>query len=87
MIQKTEPAQTMRTIFLLFLLCVASLGAAAESATITIQAGKRLGRIEPLLYGQFMEHLGHCINGGVFEPGSPLSDGQGFRRDVLEKVR
>ena len=60
---------------------------AAEPATITVHADQSLGRIEPLLYGQFIEHLGRCINGGVFEPGSPLADKDGFRRDVLEKVR
>ena len=60
---------------------------AALSATITVQTDQRLGRIEPLLYGQFIEHIGRCINGGIFEPGSQLSDTNGFRRDVLEKVR
>jgi alpha-N-arabinofuranosidase len=60
---------------------------AALPATITVQADQRLGRIEPMLYGQFIEHLGCCINGGIFEPGSPLADTNGFRRDVLAKVR
>ena len=35
----------------------------------------------------FVEHLGRCIYGGLFEEGSPLSDERGFRRDVLEAVR
>lgn len=78
----------MRQRFCLALLSlVVCHASAAESATITIQADQRTGRIEPMLYGQFIEHLGRCINGGIFEPGSPLSDTNGFRRDVLEKVR
>jgi alpha-N-arabinofuranosidase len=40
-----------------------------------------------MLYGQFIEHLGTCIDGGLFDPGSPLSDADGFRRDVMEKAR
>jgi alpha-N-arabinofuranosidase len=62
------------------------LSAAAQTATITVQADKPGVQISPQLYGQFIEHLGRCINGGIFEPGSPLSDTNGFRRDVLEKV-
>ncbi len=38
---------------------------AALAATITVQTDQRLGRIEPMVYGQFIEHLGPCINGGV----------------------
>jgi alpha-L-arabinofuranosidase len=43
--------------------------------------------ISPLLFGQFIEHLGRCISGGLYEEGSPLSDEHGFRTDVLEKVK
>lgn len=64
-----------------------ALVAASDPASITVQADKPGARIEPMVYGQFIEHLGRCINGGIFEPGSPLADENGFRRDVLEKVR
>ena len=30
--------------------------------------------------------MGRCIDGGIFDEDSPLSDSRGFRRDVLEKV-
>ena len=39
------------------------------------------------IFGNFIEHLGRCIYGGIFEEGSPLSDARGFRRDVLEAAR
>ena len=39
------------------------------------------------IYGNFVEHLGRCIYGGLYEPGSPLSDEKGYRRDVLEATR
>ena len=45
------------------------------------------GRISPLIYGQFIEHMGRCIYGGVYAPDSPLSDERGFRRDVLDAMR
>ena len=39
------------------------------------------------MFGGFIEHLGRCIYGGVFDEGSPLSDARGFRTDVLEAAR
>jgi alpha-N-arabinofuranosidase len=77
----------MKTI-IAFALCYAAFPLrAAPEATITVRADQRLGRVSPMLYGQFIEHLGSCIDGGLFEPGSALSDTNGFRRDVLEKAR
>jgi alpha-N-arabinofuranosidase len=35
----------------------------------------------------FVEHLGRCIYGGLYEEGSPLSDDRGFRKDVLGLLR
>ena len=43
--------------------------------------------ISPLLYGQFIEYLGRCINGGLYDEKSNLSDANGFRKDVLQKVQ
>ncbi len=39
------------------------------------------------LLGSFLEHLGRAVYQGVYEPGSPLADSSGFRKDVLEEVR
>ena len=36
-----------------------------------------------MIYGNFIEHLGRCITGGIFEENNPLSDSNGFRKDVL----
>lgn len=32
-------------------------------------------------------HMGRCIYGGIYDPGNPLSDGQGFRKDVIEALQ
>jgi alpha-N-arabinofuranosidase len=34
-----------------------------------------------------VEHLGRCVYGGIYEPGHPTADAQGFRGDVLALVR
>jgi len=56
-------------------------------ATVRIDPARRVGALDPNVYGQFIEHLGRCIYGGIYEPGSPLADAAGFRTDVLEAVR
>jgi alpha-N-arabinofuranosidase len=39
------------------------------------------------LFGAFLEHLGRAVYTGVYEPGSPLSDKRGFRKDTLAEVK
>jgi alpha-N-arabinofuranosidase len=56
-------------------------------ARIKIDFDRRLGQVDRNIYGGFVEHLGRCIYGGIFEEGSPLSDERGFRKDVLEGAR
>ena len=55
--------------------------------SLRIDPDRRVGEVHPMVFGHFIEHLGRCIYGGVYEPGSPLADEHGFRTDVLEAVR
>ena len=55
-------------------------------ARIKIDLERTIGRVDPRIYGGFIEHLGRCIYGGVYEEGSPLSDERGFRTDVMAAV-
>jgi alpha-N-arabinofuranosidase len=55
--------------------------------TIALDTRRRIDAIDPLIYGNFIEHLGRCIYGGVYDPGSPLADANGFRKDVIEASR
>lgn len=47
----------------------------------------KLADIDDRIYSAFIEHMGRAIYGGVYEPGHPLADENGFRRDVLELVK
>ncbi|KAI1815707.1 glycoside hydrolase superfamily [Poronia punctata] len=58
-----------------------------ETALIEIDAAKRLSKIDPMTYGGFTEHMGRCIYGGIYDPGNPLSDSDGFRKDVIDALR
>ena len=46
-----------------------------------------IGTTHPCLFGGFIEHLGRCVYGGLFEPGHRTADARGFRQDVLALVR
>ena len=39
------------------------------------------------LFGSFLEHLGRAIYEGVYDPGSKLSEANGFRKDVISEIR
>ena len=62
---------------------------AEESRTAVISAdrARAVGTVDPRLYGSFVEHLGRAVYGGIYEPGHPSADEEGFRADVLEQVR
>lgn len=39
------------------------------------------------VFGTFVEHLGRCVYGGIYEPGHPTADENGFRGDVMALTR
>ncbi|WP_261165430.1 alpha-N-arabinofuranosidase [Microbacterium sp. Marseille-Q6965] len=56
-------------------------------ARITIDRDFTIADVPRRLFGSFVEHMGRCVYTGIFEPGHPQADENGFRRDVLELVR
>lgn len=56
-------------------------------ATIRLDTEYTVGEIDPRIFSGFLEHLGRAVYEGVYEPGNPLSDADGFRTDVLEALR
>jgi len=52
-----------------------------------IRGPPEIGVVDPRLFGSFIEHLGRAIYGGIYEPGHPSADSEGFRTDVLELVK
>jgi alpha-N-arabinofuranosidase len=60
---------------------------APSRAHIIADTTRVIGDIDPKIYGNFVEHLGRCVDGGVFQEGSRLSDANGYRKDVLDAVK
>ncbi|GFZ94674.1 arabinosylfuranosidase ArfA [Nesterenkonia alkaliphila] len=58
-----------------------------HQARITLDKDFTVAEVPRRLFGSFVEHLGRCVYTGIFEPGHPAADSQGFRQDVLELVR
>jgi alpha-N-arabinofuranosidase len=58
-----------------------------NTAHLTLRADTTIGPINPRIYGSFIEHLGRAVYDGIYEPGHPLADEQGFRTDVIELVK
>ncbi|HWJ71533.1 MAG TPA: alpha-N-arabinofuranosidase [Kaistia sp.] len=46
-----------------------------------------LSDLDRRVFGAFVEHMGRCVYGGIYEPGHATADEQGFRGDVLDLTR
>ncbi|TGX82172.1 alpha-N-arabinofuranosidase [Palleniella muris] len=62
--------------------------ATAQDVTVTVHAGQGKEKIHKEIYGQFAEHLGTCIYGGLWVgPESEIPNEDGYRTDVLNALK
>jgi alpha-L-arabinofuranosidase len=64
-----------------------SSAASGDAVRLYIDSRRTISPIDHNLFGSFLEHLGRAIYEGIYDPGSKLSDGNGFRKDVMDEVR
>ncbi|MDH2427326.1 alpha-N-arabinofuranosidase [Sphaerisporangium sp. TRM90804] len=57
------------------------------SASLTLDPASTVAPVRRRTFGTFVEHLGRCVYTGIYEPGHPAADEDGFRRDVLALAR
>ena len=50
-----------------------------KKTEICIDREFRTGEVDERIFGSFIEHLGRAVYGGIYQPGSPLADEEGFR--------
>ncbi len=77
---------------ILITMCLSAVACAVSAQTevrMTLHDESHSGRIIPReIYGQFAEHLGRCIYGGIWVgEDSPIPNERGYRVDVLEALR
>lgn len=56
-----------------------------EMASIDVSLQRVLSSINPMTYGGFLEHMGRCIYGGIYDPDNKNGavDENDFRKDVI----
>lgn len=64
----------------------AAASSTANPTRIYVDSRRTLAPIDRNLFGSFLEHLGRAIYEGIYHPGSPLSDANGFRKDVMKEI-
>lgn len=57
------------------------------ASRIQIHLDRATHTIDRKIYGLFAEHLGRCIYEGIYQENSPLSDAEGFRKDVQKALK
>jgi alpha-L-arabinofuranosidase len=86
---------------LLVLIAALPLTLGAQTAIIKIDTDRVIGTIDPKIYGVFMEPINfngkrmglpdtvsfNTLYGPLYNPASPLADGNGFRKDYVEAGR
>jgi len=90
-----------RTLFLILALALLSPSVHAKQAVIRIDVDRKIGDIDPKIYGVFMEPIhfdpqifgiedaepGNTLYGTLYDPESPLANEDGFRTDFIEAGR
>jgi len=59
----------------------------SEVVRVYLDPRRTVAPLDRNLFGSFLEHLGRAIYEGIYDPGSKLSDANGFRKDVMGEVR
>jgi alpha-N-arabinofuranosidase len=55
---------------------------------VTVRAGSEIGVVRPEFHGQFAEHLGSCVYGGIWVgKKSPIPNVNGYRKQTVEYLK
>lgn len=58
-----------------------------KRAKIILDKAFTVAKVDKRIYGSFIEHLGRAVYGGIYQPGHPQADENGFRKDVMALVK
>ena len=59
----------------------------SRRAKMVLDKEFQIAPIDKRIYGSFIEHLGRAVYEGIYQPGHPAADENGFRKDVVELVK
>ncbi len=60
---------------------------AERKAKMIVDKSFQIAEVDKRVYGSFIEHLGRAVYNGIYQPGHPAADEEGFRTDVLQLVK
>ena len=58
-----------------------------QKAKIIIDKNFTVDTVDKRVFGSFVEHLGRCVYNGIYQPGHPTADKDGFRQDTLDLIK
>ena len=58
----------------------------SRKAKMVLDKEFQIAPIDKRIYGSFIEHLGRAVYEGIYQPGHPSADEDGFRKDVMEEI-
>jgi alpha-L-arabinofuranosidase len=70
-----------------FLSAQAKSSSTEQISRIFVDSRRTIAPLDRNLFGSFLEHLGRAIYEGIYDPGSKLSESNGFRTDVLAEIK
>ena len=56
-------------------------------AKMIVNNSFKVDKVDPRMYGSFVEHLGRCVYEGIYEPDHKTANEFGFRKDVISLVK
>jgi alpha-N-arabinofuranosidase len=65
----------------------AQVAPSASTVRVYVDSRRAIASLDRNLFGSFLEHLGRAIYEGIYDPGSKLSDSNGFRTDVVNEIK
>jgi alpha-N-arabinofuranosidase len=58
-----------------------------QKAKLILDKDFTIAKVDERLFGSFIEQLGRAVYGGIYDPGNPNSDKNGFRLDVIDRIK
>jgi alpha-L-arabinofuranosidase len=56
-------------------------------AVYKVDLDRKIGKVDPNIYGAFVEPIRTVVYGTIYDPRSPLADENGFRKDFVQLIK
>jgi len=60
---------------------------AEQTAVIKVDLDRKTGKVDPNIYGAFVEPIRTVVYGTIYDPKSTLADENGFRKDFVQLIK